>query len=319
MRVRSSSSGPARCLRQPDPVSSAFDRLGFTQSRLIRHSAERDGDHVAAGADPGAGLVLVAGDRIVLLAGPSPSAILERTAPRQSEVFLGRIGGRPVFTAALAPEEFSAFPQPDFTIRDLRAIAAESLVAPEEIGLLATAKSLITWHARHGFCAQCGTPTQVAAGGFRRDCPSCGAHHFPRTDPVAIMLIQHGDSCLLGRSPHYREGMYSCLAGFIEPGETIEDAVRRETLEEAGIRVGAVRYRASQPWPFPASLMIGCVAEAENDTIAIDPAELADARWFDRDELAAMFEGRHPQGLFLPPPMAIAHGLVREFCEAGRQ
>ncbi len=180
---------------------------------------------------------------------------------------------------------------------DLRSLAGEGRIAPHELGLLATAKSLLAWHARNGFCAHCGTPTRVAAGGYRRECPACETHHFPRTDPVVIMLIRHGDLCLLGRSPRFKEGMYSCLAGFLEPGETIEDAVRRESFEEVGLTIGAVHYHASQPWPFPSSLMIGCVAESRDSGITLDPVELADARWFSRDEVAAMLEGRHPEEL----------------------
>jgi NAD+ diphosphatase len=150
-------------------------------------------------------------------------------------------------------------------------------------------------------------------GGYRRDCPACGAQHFPRTDPVAIMLTVHGDRCLLGRQRRFLPGMYSCLAGFIEPGETIEDAVRRETREESGILVGRVDYRASQPWPFPASLMIGCVAEALTTEITRDDEELEDCRWFDRDEVRRMFAGDHPDGLLPPNRIAIAHHLLRGF------
>lgn len=297
-------------------MPTAFELLGFTQSRLVRRSAERDDTHYAgASEDRNAGMILVAEERIVVRAGSTPTAILARGAPRGGEIHLGYLDARPIFASSLAAEEFGAYPQPDYAIRDLRALASEACLPADELGLAATAKSLLAWHANHGFCAHCGAATQIAAGGFRRECASCGRHHFPRTDPVAIMLVARGETCLLGRSPHHREGMYSCLAGFIEPGETIEDAVRRETFEETGIRVGPVAYRASQPWPYPASLMIGCVAEALSEAITIDPTELADARWFGRKELTAMFEGSHPQGFFLPPPMAIAHGLVREFCE----
>ncbi len=183
----------------------------------------------------------------------------------------------------------------------------------EELGLLAVAKSMLDWHARHGFCANCGTATVARAGGFRRECPSCNAHHFPRVDPVVIMLVRRGDSCLLGRGPHFRPHMYSCLAGFLEPGETIEDAVRREVFEETRIRVGAVTYRTSQPWPFPSSLMLGCAAEGLDEAIVTDPSELEDARWFTRADVAAMLAGTHPEGIQAPPPMAIAHYLMRAF------
>jgi NAD+ diphosphatase len=176
---------------------------------------------------------------------------------------------------------------------------------------------MLHWHARHRFCANCGAPTAVVQGGWRRDCAACAAEHFPRTDPVVIMLATADDQCLLGRSRRFVPHMWSCLAGFVEPGETIEQAVRRETQEEAGITCGRVSYFASQPWPFPMSLMIGCHAEALDRDIAIDPNELEDARWFSRDEIAAMLMRRHPDGLTTPPPIAIAHHIIRAWIEAG--
>jgi NAD+ diphosphatase len=198
---------------------------------------------------------------------------------------------------------------------DLRTLAVEGLLQPSAVGLLGEAKSLLYWHARHRFCSVCGQPSELAAAGWRRNCPACQALHFPRTDPVVIMLAVDGDRCLLGRQPRFNKGMYSALAGFLEPGETIEAAVRREIKEEAGIVVGAVHYVASQPWPFPSSLMIGCLAEALTTTIIVDPSELEDARWFTRDEVAAMFEGRHPAGLKPSNPIAIAHHLLRAWLE----
>ena len=193
---------------------------------------------------------------------------------------------------------------------DLRTLATRGLVAAETIAALGQAKSLLNWHARHRFCANCGGATEAVSAGWRRDCHSCGAQHFPRTDPVVIMLVTHGDSCLLGRQPKFPPGMYSCLAGFVESGETLEEAVRREVHEEAGIHAGRVSYFASQPWPFPSSLMIGCVAEAINADVQIDHKELEDARWFDRDEISMMFSKTHPDGLFCPPKLAIANLLV---------
>jgi NAD+ diphosphatase len=157
----------------------------------------------------------------------------------------------------------------------------------------------------------------MASAGYRRDCPACGAQHFPRTDPVAIMLVTDGERCLLGRQPRFPAGMYSCLAGFIEPGETIEDAVRREIREEAGIRVGPVTYLASQPWPFPASLMIGCRGEALTTDIVREEEELEDCRWFSLDEARAMLASTHPDGLLAPNPIAIAHHLLKAFVEEG--
>jgi len=158
--------------------------------------------------------------------------------------------------------------------------------------LAATGKAIFGWHASHGFCARCGAASAVAEAGWQRVCPDCGARHFPRTDPVVIMLITHGNSLLLGRSPHWPDGMYSLLAGFVEPGETIEAAVRREVLEESGVRVGPVEYLSSQPWPFPASLMIGCRGAALSTAITLDPVELEDALWVSRERLLDIFAGR---------------------------
>ncbi|WP_232631100.1 NAD(+) diphosphatase [Methylobacterium sp. Leaf118] len=299
------------------------DALAYAGSRLVRHTAEAGPGPTLAGADPEAGLVLIAAERVIVrsASGADPATALlavrdgAEIDPPEIAVFLGRVDGRPVFAAAVAAEAGERFPDPAYRVLDLRALAAEGAVAREELGLVATAKSLLGWHGRHRFCANCGGPTAAAAGGFRRECGSCGLHHFPRTDPVAIMLVRRGDACLLGRGAHFKPGMYSCLAGFIEPGETVEDAVRRETFEETGVRVGAVAYHASQPWPFPSSLMIGCVADALSETVAIDPAELEDARWFSREAAARMLAGTHPDGLTVPPETAIAHLLLRDWVE----
>ena len=175
---------------------------------------------------------------------------------------------------------------------ELRAVMAS--LSPRDAELAATARAVLEWHRSHGFCASCGARSEMVQAGWQRSCPACKAQHFPRTDPVVIMLITHGNRVLLGRGPTWPEGMYSLLAGFIEPGETIEAAVRREVLEESGVLVGAVGYLASQPWPFPASLMIGCRGEAVSDAITIDPEELQDARWVTREDMVAAFAGNHP-------------------------
>lgn len=164
-------------------------------------------------------------------------------------------------------------------------------LTPRDAELVATAKALVGWHAIHPFCAQCGKPTVQTHAGWQRDCPDCKASHFPRTDPVVIMLITLGNSVLMGRSPGWPEGMYSLLAGFLEPGETIEAAVRREVWEEAGVKVGDVTYLASQPWPFPASLMIGCMGDAVSRELKIDPNEIEDALWVTREEMAEALAG----------------------------
>lgn len=178
--------------------------------------------------------------------------------------------------------------------------------------LAATAKAVISWHQTHRFCAQCGAPSNIAQAGWQRKCPSCGAQHFPRTDPVVIMLVTHGDSVLMGRSPGWPDGMYSLLAGFVEPGETLEAAVRREVMEEAGVPVGAVSYLASQPWPFPASLMFGCAGEALSRDISIDPTEIEHAMWVSKTEMMQAFAGDHP--VLLPARKgAIAHFLLQNW------
>ncbi len=205
--------------------------------------------------------------------------------------------------------------RPDLQLTDLRSIAVQGLLDAATTGLLGEAKSLLYWHARHRFCSVCGSPSTLGAAGWRRDCQACKAMHFPRTDPVVIMLAVDGDRCLMGRQPRFGKGMYSALAGFLEPGETIESAVRREIKEEAGIEVGRVHYVASQPWPFPSTLMIGCFAEALTREIVIDRTELEDARWFSRDEVIAMLEGRHPEGFLPANPIAIAHHLMRAWVE----
>lgn len=169
-----------------------------------------------------------------------------------------------------------------------------TLINARDAELATTAKALFSWHRSHRFCARCGRPSDMAMAGWQRNCPDCSTQHFPRTDPVVIMLILRGNRVLMGRSPGWPEGMYSLLAGFVEPGETIEAAVRREVMEEAGVAVGQVDYLASQPWPYPSSLMIGCQGVAEGDDITIDPVEIEDARWFTREEVSDAFAGENP-------------------------
>lgn len=215
------------------------------------------------------------------------------------DLFLGLAGGAPRFASiASAPTD----PRPPF--------AALSLLAADEAPLFAAALSLVQWHRRHGFCANCGGPSAITRGGWSRRCDGCGAEHFPRVDPVVIMLAEYDDRLLLGRQPHYPPGRYSALAGFVEVGESVEDAVARELMEEAGIAVADVRYVASQPWPFPSSLMIGCWSRALDDRLTIDTTELDDARWFSRDEVARALAGE-ADAPFLPPPRhAIARSLL---------
>ncbi len=220
------------------------------------------------------------------------------------------------FGYGIAPAAADALKTRDgFHATDLRSIAVQGLVEPEHLPPIAEAKAVLHWHARHRFCPNCGAATQAVHAGWRRDCPKCEAQHFPRTDPVVIMLAVDGERCLLGRSPRFVPTMWSCLAGFVEPGEAIEDAVRRETREEAGIACGRVVYFGSQPWPFPSSLMIGCHAEAVTHDIVVDREELEDARWFGKGEIETMLMRRHPEGLTTPPPVAIAHHIIRAWLE----
>lgn len=182
-------------------------------------------------------------------------------------------------------------------------------LSPRDAELTVTAKAILGWHRNHRFCSACGAASEVAQAGWQRICPGCGAHHFPRTDPVVIMLVTRGNSVLLGRSPAWPEGMFSCLAGFMEPGETLEAAVRREVAEETAIRVGRVRYLACQPWPYPSSLMIGCEGIAESSEITLDPVELEAAVWLTREELVRVMDGEHPE-IHKPRQGAIAGFLL---------
>ncbi len=192
----------------------------------------------------------------------------------------------------------------------LRPLMLNHVLPPERLSMLAQARSLVHWHERHGFCSNCGHKTEMSDGGYRRHCPSCKTDHFPRTDPVVIMAVRSGDNILLGRQAAWAPGMYSAIAGFMEPGETIEQAVAREVREETGVVVGQVHYAASQPWPFPSTLMIGCIAEAEHQEIILDQKELENARWFTRDEVRLMLEQKHPEKLTASNPWAIAHHVI---------
>jgi NAD+ diphosphatase len=317
------------------PAGDRFAGLCFCDGGLDRVSERRD-DAAFIGdltARPDARCVAI-GREMTAFAGASPLLRFADAgslgAARETALLGLEPGGAPIFAVHL---DDSALEQqgekdpavswdgrtlalkarPDLTMRDLRSVAVAGDLDAGTVSVLAQAKALLAWHARHRFCSNCGAATTPAAAGWRRDCPACKAQHFPRTDPVVIMLAisPDGERCLLGRQSRFPKGMHSALAGFVESGETIEDAVRRELFEEAGVRAGAVAYLGSQPWPFPMNLMIGCLARATSDALVIDRKELEDARWFHRDEALAMLEGRHPQGLAAPQRVAIAHWLLR--------
>jgi len=235
---------------------------------------------------------------------------LADVAPKAELVFLGLMDGK----AHFAPVPPAGADGPAYAMPS--AWQVMQLLSPPDLAIYGGARSLADWHARHRFCARCGAPTKLVKGGWQRHCDACGADHFPRTDPVTIMLVEHeanGEQrLLLGRQPRFPPKMYSALAGFVEPGETIEEAVAREIHEEAGVRVRDVRYIASQPWPFPSQLMIGCTSVADDPELTIDTSELEDARWFTRAELeeARTAGDAGTELLYFPRPFAIAHHLI---------
>jgi NAD+ diphosphatase len=248
-----------------------------------------------------------------------PSAALTLKAARgfganPGTVFLGLRDGAPLFGMGIAAAAVEALMgRDDVKVSDLRGAVTQGLLPVEELSAIAMAKSLVSWHQRHGYCPNCGQRSAMSNGGWRRDCAACKTQHFPRTDPVVIMLVTDGDRCLLGRQAQFPPGMWSCLAGFVEIAETIEDAVRREVAEEAGIVCSDVGYYRTQPWPYPSSLMIGCTARATSTDIVVDKSELEDARWFSRDEASQMLRREHPGGLVGPHPVAIAYHLVAQW------
>ena len=308
---------------------------GYALNTLDRFSAKRDDPEFIAELmrDPDCRWFIIGKDRpaLILRDGAQDALFTGDEAAAlgriRDSVLLGRDGERTYFAGLLddgvvvtrETADDGAFVEtnqlviparPDILLKDLRAITMEGALPAHQIGALGQAKSLLNWHARHRFCSMCGARTELACAGYRRDCKACGTQHFPRTDPVVIMLAVRGEECLLGRQPRFNKGMYSALAGFLEPGETIESAVRREILEESAIEVGRVAYHASQPWPFPSSIMIGCIAEAVTSRIEIDRTELEDCRWFTRAEVETMFARAHPAGFLAPNPAAIAYHLL---------
>jgi NAD+ diphosphatase len=303
---------------------------------LDRMSDKRDDAEFVAGlaSDPRAKALAFVGDVPVLARraeGDSPwfsLAEAARIGPARELVFLGarddgprfaqlldesaaRVDGEPDPNAMVDRRKRMVPGRDDLSLIDLRSLAVSSALGRQDMAQLAQAKSLLFWHSRHRFCSNCGAATTMSAAGWRRDCASCKGMHFPRTDPVVIMLAIDGDKCLMGRQGRFGKGMYSALAGFLEPGETVEEAVRREIREESGVVVGEVTYLASQPWPFPASLMIGCLAQALTRELIIDRTELEDARWFTRHDVELMLSGTHPDGYNAPQHVAIAHHLLR--------
>lgn len=298
-----------------------FETIPFSGGNSERHGLERDDAAWVAArlADPASRFLPMHDLKALAGTGDTPAlAWLPRTALPEADdlpsVLLGELAGACRFAVDVTACGDADDPAWQARGRFLGARTLAATLPAAESALLAQARSLIDWHARHRFCAVCGALTTPAPAGHLRRCEACGARHFPRVDPVVIMLVTDGDRCLLGRQPHFAPGMHSCLAGFVEPGETLEAAVRREILEEAGIRIGTVRYLGSQPWPFPSALMLGCHAEALDTELVIDPRELESADWYHRDEvsrmLAASDSGRSPRA---PSTIAIAYYLMRHW------
>lgn len=260
----------------------------------------------------GAPLVQMSGQSLVWL-GPE----FARLSPLEESVFLGLDkAGAPIFAVNMG----SAFKlegsllQGSGEFTDMR--GAASSLSLMESNLAATARSLLEWHRSHRFCSKCGSESVTAEAGWKRVCPSCGAEHFPRTDPVAIMLAVKGDKCLLGRQASWPAGFWSALAGFVEPGESVEQAATRELEEEAGIKADPANaeYLFCQPWPFPSSLMVGIIVEADTMEVSVEQDELEAARWITRDEARQVLAGTHPD-IYAPPPMAVAHHILKTWAE----
>ncbi len=301
---------------------------------LNRHSDKR-GDKAFIGEfldAPASKFLVLAGDKPVIVSDGqgnggnvrwySAEQLRELGLKPEDAFFLGSHpddgGGR--FALALSEHMASLVPNPVENMRpavDLRSLAMQEALPSDELSIIGMAKALAHWHDNARHCGHCGGSTTVKDGGWRRSCWACGREHFPRTDPVVIMLIvdPQNDRCLLGHEARYVPNMWSTLAGFIEHGEDVEHAVRRETFEEAGLTIGEVRYHSTQPWAFPHSLMIGCHAIAETTEINIDPNEIVDARWFSRNEILLMLDGSHPEGLWVPGKHAIARSLIQSFAD----
>jgi NAD+ diphosphatase len=281
--------------------------IGFTGGRLDRADPLRhdDAGFTAALADPAARRLVLHGYAPDMADGRLAWTAIDPADAVEDHVLLGIEQGVPHF-ARLVTEPASG--------RSFEMIAALHMLETGEAATYAAARSVVDWHARHRFCARCGVETHPCRAGWGRRCPSCTAEHFPRVDPVVIMIAEHGGRALLGRQPAFPPGRYSALAGFLEPGESIEEAVARELFEEAGVRVENVRYVASQPWPFPSSLMIACIATALDDRLTIDRTELEDAIWVSREEVRAALAGDVSR-FAVPPSYAIAHSLLEEWAK----
>jgi NAD+ diphosphatase len=306
----------------------------FAGYPLDRASAKRSdvGFLAAAQVDPDARLLLLQGGKPFVAApngprGPREIAWLSAGAAPSlagtdaTVLFLGLDAASAPHFAVEAPKDRDLAGDDGLLaglgdFEELRGIGP--MLTASDAALIGAAKAVVDWHARHGFCAVCGAKTEPASAGWKRTCPDCGAEHFPRVDPVAIMLPVKGERCLLGRQGRFPKGMYSALAGFVEPGETIAEACAREIAEEVGLTVIASRLVADQPWPFPSQLMIGLIAEVMDEAVTLDPEEIEETIWITREEARSLIHGPIEKGgarIWSPPPMAIAHTLLKAWAE----
>ena len=295
--------------------------LSFTGNPLDRASAERPGEAwIAARRQVGRFLPFWQMKPLIFSAPPRAGLQRGRAAflswradwEGRTTIFLGLDGGEALFAIDLGKDE----PSPVFDGGEFVDMRAAAFVLPKrDTAIAGLAKALLDWHDRHRFCPNCGHATEIKDGGYRRVCPHCGAEHFPRTDPVVIMLPIFGDACLVGRNARFVNGLFSAFAGFVEPGETMEEAVRRELKEEAALKVGAVRYHKSQPWPFPSSLMLGCYAEALSQDFTIDDGEIVEARWVTKEQARQWLNDEVMDEMRVPAPIAIAHHLIKDWVE----
>lgn len=292
-----------------------LDRAGDRRADLAWLAAQMENPDALAVAVWNGRLLVEDAEGATRLAYLRADMATEAAGGDERMAFLGLWKGAPVFAA-----EFEGVADPaDGPLRGLgrfEELRGVALTLPvHEAGIAATAKSLLEWHRRHGFCATCGQKSDVADGGWKRVCAACRTEHFPRVDPVVIMLPVLGDRCLMGRQSAWPAGRMSALAGFVEPGESIEEACARELEEEAGLACTRAVYHSSQPWPFPSTLMIGLIAEVADDQATPDQTELEEVRWFTREEVSAMLARGEFDGVTPPPPLAIAHHLLKAWIE----
>lgn len=317
------------------PYKTAFKQPGIGPALVLDRMAEKRGDSTWVAeqlADPGSRFLLLADLSLAVVSDAERTKTEIRWYGREEIAALGAdagkamflgcgADGRAVFAIALGTSALAALPGGPDALKplvDLRSLAMQEALPPEELSLVGAARALAAWHDSNRCCGRCGSRTSPKDAGWRRRCWACGQEFFPRTDPAVIVLVTDGERCLLGHHKRYAHKFYSTLAGFVEPGEDVEACVRREIREETGVEIGDVSYLASQPWPFPHLLMVGCWAEARTTDLTLDEEELWDARWFTREDVRAMMNEKHADGFTVPGPHSIAYSLIRSFVDTGQ-